>query len=179
MDVVEDGNYINAITEWCNSLIQSLLSVFFQTSVTFEHDGMTVYYNANSSGTGEGAYSSVFKATQAFTSEPVYALKRMLIQSDEMKRIATTEIDAFGKFKHRNIIKLVAHAWIQENGRKVVYLLFPFLVRGSLRDCTGVTDRNQRTLISVLAKFQSICEALNVLHTYEPAYVHQDIKLEV
>ena len=179
MDDAHDAHVFASITEWCQAWIQSLLSIFFQTGVTFEHSGLTVYFNTNNSSAGEGAYSTVYKATQAFTQEPVYALKRMLIQSDEIRQIANTEIDAYNKFRHPHIIKLLDHARATESGKRVVYLLFPFMERGSLRDSPGTTVRNQRTLITVLSKFVHICEALNVLHKETPAYVHQDIKLEV
>lgn len=179
METSHDGDVFASLTEWCHSWIQSILSVFFQTSVTFDQTGTTVYYNAGTSSTGEGAYSTVYKATQAFTSEPVYALKRMLIQSNEMERIANIEIEAYDRFKHRNILELIAHTKATENNRRVIYLLFPFMERGSLRDSVGTTLRNKHTLITVLSRFVHFCEALNVLHTFQPPYVHQDIKLEV
>ncbi|KAJ1406555.1 hypothetical protein B484DRAFT_404104, partial [Ochromonadaceae sp. CCMP2298] len=53
------------------------------------------------------------------------------------------------------------------------------LLKGSLRDLLGavVNGRAPRPpLREVLAKFVCVCEALNVLHSFEPSYVHQDVK---
>jgi hypothetical protein len=64
----------------------------------------------------------------------------------------------------------------------VAWLLFPRAKRGSLRDLLGavVNGRAPRPpLREVLAKFVCVCEALNVLHSFEPSYVHQDVKPDV
>lgn len=117
-----------------------------------------------------------------------YALKKMFLQSSEFERCAQSEVTAFGRFHHPNILKLLDSVTVLEasGGRekvKVMYLLFPLLPRGSLRDVLnsrldGTSRDPLPTLLEVLGDFLAIAEALNVLHTFGPAYVHQDVKPE-
>lgn len=67
-----------------------------------------------------------------------------------------------------------------------MYLLLP-LIPQSLRDVLNTrmspstssqSGVSLPTLASILADFYSICSALNVLHTFRPSYVHQDVKPE-
>lgn len=106
----------------------------------------------------------------------------MLLQSHELERMASQEIEAFNNFKHKNILKLVDHTKVNENGITVAYLLFPYMEKGSLRDHMNIMMSQPRTkpmLIDVICGFTSLCEALLVLHSSQPSYVHQDLKLEV
>ncbi len=79
------------------------------------------------------------------------------------------------------LLFLVDHITLVENNVKVVYMLFPLMQRGSLRDVLNerMNDHGLKiSLLEVISDFVAICEALNVLHTFKPAYVHQDIKPE-
>jgi len=64
----------------------------------------------------------------------------------------------------------------------IAYMLFPLAKRGSLRH--QLNQRIESNLSrpdykSILHDFKNICGAVNVMHTYIPSYVHQDIKPEV
>jgi len=176
-----EANLIESLWTFCDSFLQSIYSLLFSTSMTFERTGTTVYYKSNASSTiGEGAFSTVLQAARAFESDHPYALKRMLIQSNGTAAVVETEIEAYGRFQHKNILQLIDHSFFTDgHGLRVAWLLFPRAKRGSLRDLLGavVNGRAPRPpLREVLAKFVCVCEALNVLHSFEPSYVHQDVK---
>ncbi len=142
---------------------------------------------------GEGAFSVVYKAkdrNSTGSNSKFYALKRMLLQSPECAQIAKIEIDSFQKFRHSHIIPLVDHTESVEQGRRVAYLLLPFCANGSLRHRLNLLVHSNPSssssiengfsrltnLRQVLSDFRDICDALNVLHSCQPSYVHQDIK---
>lgn len=107
----------------------------------------------------------------------------MLAQTKELEHVAIIEIEAFRKFRHANILRLIDSTKVRDpTGSKAFYLLFPYMENGSLRDqlnkiIDGVAPKY--SLREVLNGFLTVCEALNVLHTYDPPYIHQDIKPEV
>lgn len=150
---------------------------------------------------GEGAFSFVYSAHETNASrgsgsssssgKQQFALKKMFLQSNDYSRCAHAEVAAFQRFQHPNILPLLDSVSLVESQKevkiKVMYMLFPLMSRGSLRDVL-----NTRLLLSsssppraslpplheILTDFVSLCEALNVLHTCQPAYVHQDLKPE-
>jgi serine/threonine protein kinase len=128
---------------------------------------------------GEGAFSVVWRVNQVAHKNRHYAVKRMLLQSPDCMRIAQTEIDAFNRFRHINILSLLDCTEINEGTHRVTYLLLPFCSNGSLRSRLNLmldAKVARPPLRTVLSQFRDICEALNVLHLYQPSYVHQDIK---
>jgi serine/threonine kinase 16 len=111
----------------------------------------------------------------------------MFLQSSEFERCAQSEVTSFARFRHSNILPLLDSVSLLEsssgNKSKVMYMLFPMMPRGSLRDVLnarihGTSSDPLPPLHLILADFISIAEALNVLHTFQPAYVHQDLKPE-
>mmetsp|Transcript_7680 Transcript_7680/g.11394 ORF Transcript_7680/g.11394 Transcript_7680/m.11394 type:complete len:344 (+) Transcript_7680:58-1089(+) len=127
---------------------------------------------------GEGAYSFVYTASSG---GKTYALKKMYLQSVEFERCALMEVASFKKFHHPNILKLLDSVSRTENKSRVMYMLFPFMEQGSLRNILLRRERGQLprpSLREILTDFTAICEAVGVLHAYNPAYVHQDIKPE-
>ena len=129
---------------------------------------------------GEGAFSFVFKAEKVSSAQNnTYAIKKMHLQSQEFEKSAIQEIKAFQQFKHKNILQMVDSKIILESESKIAYLVFPYAEKGSLR---GVLDArihglaSKSTLLNILHDFKSICEALSVLHSHSPPYIHQDIK---
>lgn len=111
----------------------------------------------------------MYKATDS--SNKVYAIKKMILQSHEAELAAKKEIDMLRRFKHPNIIQLRDSCIYTENGVKIAYLLFPF-VESNLRQLL-----DKKTVLScqmILRGFKKVCEAANVLHRSN--YVHNDIK---
>jgi serine/threonine kinase 16 len=100
-----------------------------------------------------------------------------------------TEIDAFCRFKHPNILSLIDYNINnKEGGIRIAYLLFPLMRSGSLRSITNLRIENVNSgtwhklkkinLYDTLVDFAAICSAFNVLHANSPSFVHQDIKPE-
>ena len=153
---------VRNIAIWWQSFIQSIYAVFFSASTKFEGSDLTVYYNATDQFIGEGAFSVVLKASKAFSNTPEYALKRMLLQSKELEQIAQIEIESFQRFQHKNILHLIDSKKSNESGHTVVYLLFPYMERGTLRDelnrvMNGTSRRS--SLRSTESSFIAICES--------------------
>ena len=129
---------------------------------------------------GEGAFSFVHMGISMSGSR--FALKKMIPQSTEMDTNAQVEIESLRRFKHENILECVDHKYLLEGGNKVVYLLFPFISRGTLRDqlnCGVLVAGEKPALLDLFASFCSISKAFQVLHNYDPSFVHRDIKPEV
>lgn len=106
----------------------------------------------------------------------------MLLQSSDLTNIAKVEVDAYNKFSHPHIIQLVDHIEKVESTSSVMYLLFPYCQRGSLRDDLNRImsgSWKKPSVGRVLRNFIDICEAIQVLHDFQPSYVHFDIKPEV
>jgi len=163
--------------------------------VTFPRSGHVVSIQDT---IGEGAFSFVYTAQETNSSRALneegsrrrFALKKMFLQSSDFERCAQSEVTAFGRFRHANILPLVDSVTLVEasagggGGKvKVMYMLFPLMPRGSLRDVlNSQMDGSSRdplpSLHQVLHDFVAVAEALNVLHTFQPAYVHQDLKPE-
>jgi serine/threonine protein kinase len=68
-------------------------------------------------------------------------------------------------------------------------MLFPLIPNGSMRHVldrylrdgggsSSISEAKER-LCKVLATFLAVCSAVQVMHSFQPAYVHQDIKPEV
>lgn len=133
---------------------------------------------------GEGAYSNVYLGTAMGN---IYAIKKILLQSHDIEISTHQEIKALKMFQHTNIIKLLGVKDAKEKTSKVSYLIFPYIKYGSLRsklDRLELTTKefdSKRLIptIEILKDFLKICSALNVLHTHNPSYIHQDIKPDV
>ena len=101
---------------------------------------------------GEGGFSTVYRANNCYSNSRVgsgsscqqrsYALKKVLIQDEETNRSIQTEKEknSFNQFKHSNILQLIdSFEYMNPERRiRVVYLLFPLMRRGSLRDCLNI-----------------------------------------
>ena len=134
---------------------------------------------------GEGAYAFVYRGDSATSSNGgggQYGVKMIFMHSEEFIRSAKQEIEAYKMFRHRNILEMFdSTVGKTEDGQDVCYILFPYQQGGNLRQ---VLDNRlgarggmrSKSLPLVLGSFKAVCEAVNVLHTHEPHYVHQDIK---
>lgn len=69
---------------------------------------------------GEGGFSFVYLVTDT-SSGRVYALKKILA-SGEAVQAAMKEVEAYRRFRHPNIIKILDSAVVQEGDGKIVYL---------------------------------------------------------
>jgi hypothetical protein len=131
------GGIVNTVYTWLIMIWNYIMSLLYITKViTFDKTGISVINNSNSNNNnilGEGAFSIVYRASNT-TNSVQYALKKVLIQSLDNEYIVKTEIDAFCRFKHPNILQLIDYNINnKEGGIRIAYLLFPLIRNNSLR----------------------------------------------
>lgn len=201
---------VKIILKYLEVIWELLQRLLFAKVVTFKRINKQILFQQTKL-LGEGAYSMVYKGTTRFnvnfnidnsnhsiadshsdrnrsgggnrsTDSNCYAVKKILVQSNENEKMTIEEINSLRKFSHENIIKMIDYAECYENNIKTVYILFPFIKSGSLRDLLNSILQGQQPKLSlplVLSNYRKICSAFNVLHSYNPSYIHQDIKPEV
>ena len=158
------------------------------------HPGSTLYFdksglviNVENAILGEGAFSTVYKASnRKLSTNSHYAVKKLLVQNEEISRSVKAEIRALTEFRHPNIIRLIDSYECRDGSNILItYLLFPLQQRGTLRDVLNLRLKTDPTrvnldLSSILKDFKAICQAFAYMHTFSPVkYIHQDIKPEV
>lgn len=173
------------LLQWWRSIIdflQGLMESGLTVSFTKTQISVKTIGKKNQS-IGEGAFSIVYQAADQKQPNRRYALKRMLLQSLDLANMARNEVEAYRKFTHPHIIQLIDYAERVEDNKAVMYLLFPYYQRGSMRDELNLIlsgAKRKSSLKGVVLKwFHSLCEAVQVLHDYTPSHVHFDIKPEV
>ena len=174
---------LDSIVKWCTSAVRSFFSMFARHAgrkLTFHQFGAQV--ELKKTVLGEGGFSTVYEATDPNGVE--YAVKKVLVQSEELQRMVRTEIKASRQLDHPNIVCMID--WFEtrnERNLQVFFLLFPLMKKGTLRDEINAdlkADplRESKDVARVIKGFQMVLEALHYMHTYQPKYVHQDIKPE-
>ncbi|KAL3676336.1 hypothetical protein R1sor_026284 [Riccia sorocarpa] len=147
---------------------------------------------------GEGGFAFVYLVREQ-TSEPpnrapkkesfvsadgLYALKKVLIQTDEQLELVKREIKISSSFNHPNLLPLVEHSIIAVKGaqegswNQEAYLLFPVYLDGTLLDnLTAMQTKGEFfPTITVLHIFRQICAGLKHMHTGDTPYSHNDLK---
>ena len=79
--------------------------------IYFDSSGLSIVFDSNQDGKavlGEGAFSTVFvgSAVNSISSQK-FAVKKMILQSEEFEGAFRQEVASFARFQHRNIITLV------------------------------------------------------------------------
>ena len=134
---------------------------------------------------GEGGFSTVYKASSKKDNSSKYAVKRVLVQTDDIHKAVLAEIKSLSTFHHANIIKMIDSLEnCDRSNNRVVFLLFPLMRKGTLRQVLNerVDDQQRKNLdlAKIVGDFKAICLAFNYMHTFAPVrYIHQDIKPEV
>ncbi|XP_072970959.1 uncharacterized protein [Typha angustifolia] len=113
-----------------------------------------------------------------------YAMKKVLIQSEEQLELVRQEIRVSSQFKHPNLLPLIDNTIIaikgtQEGSRNhEAYLLFPVHLDGTLLDIAQVmqTKNDFFSTITILQIFRQLCAGLKNMHSFDPPYVHNDVK---
>ncbi|GAB4819454.1 hypothetical protein N2152v2_006500 [Parachlorella kessleri] len=108
---------------------------------------------------GEGGYSFVYLVKEVPTPQRPhvvvrqYALKKVLIGSQEQLAAAEQEVETMRQLRHPNLMPLldasIEEAPTPEGPRRVAYMLFPLY---------------------------EVCEALQAMHSMEPGLAHRDVK---
>ncbi|KAK8936932.1 3-phosphoinositide-dependent protein kinase 1 [Platanthera zijinensis] len=113
-----------------------------------------------------------------------YALKKVIIQSQEQLELVREEIRVSSLFSHPNLLPLLDHAIISVKGAQdgsknhEAYLLFPVHLDGSLLDSTKVMQSKKEFFpaLTVLQLFRQLCAGLKHMHSFEPPHAHNDVK---
>jgi len=165
------------ITDFVCSIVSTISNFIFGRTLLSIQDNRYMILDH----IAEGGFGTVYKAKNVNTGS-IYAIKKICVQCEEQNMLVANEIEAFHKFKHSHILKLIESSiQIDSNNQKVAHLIFPFAC-GNLRNFLDSRLQNHvepPNLFETLANFISICEAVCVLHSFIPAYVHQDIKPDV
>ncbi|KAA1467606.1 Pkinase-domain-containing protein [Dentipellis sp. KUC8613] len=119
---------------------------------------------------GEGGFSFVYLA-QDEGSGRQFALKKIRCPtgSDGVKE-AMREVEAYRRFKHPNIIRILDSAVVQDpDGEgKIVYLFLPLYKKGNLQDIINqnAVENTRTPEKQILRWFKGTCEAVRAMHTY-------------
>ncbi|KAF8639418.1 hypothetical protein AX17_001508 [Amanita inopinata Kibby_2008] len=119
---------------------------------------------------GEGGFSFVYLA-QDEVSGRQFALKKIRCPTgSEGVKQAMREVEAYRRFKHPNIIRILDSAVVQDpDGEgKIVYLFLPLYKRGNLQDAinSNVVNRTSFSEKDIVRYFKGACEGVRALHDY-------------
>ncbi|KAI0705781.1 Pkinase-domain-containing protein [Cerioporus squamosus] len=119
---------------------------------------------------GEGGFSFVYLAQDEHSGRQ-FALKKIRCPSgQEDVRQAMREVEAYRRFKHPNIIRILDSAVVQDpNGDgQIVYLFLPIYKRGNLQDAINANSINNTHFseTEMLRYFKGTCEAIRAMHDY-------------
>ncbi|XP_062199706.1 uncharacterized protein LOC133902131 [Phragmites australis] len=118
------------------------------------------------------------------SADGTYALKKVLIQSNQHLELVQQEIRVSSQFSHSNLLPLLEHAIIAVKGvqdgsqNHEAYLLFPVHLDGTLHDVTKtmLEKKEYFPTITVLQIFRQLCAGLKHMHSFDPPYAHNGVK---
>ncbi|XP_072963222.1 uncharacterized protein [Typha angustifolia] len=134
---------------------------------------------------GSGGFASKKTINPAHISDDgTYAMKKVIIQSEEQLELVRHEISVSSQFNHPNLLPLLDHAIIpvknKQDGSRIheAYLLFPVHLDGTLLDIAKIMQAKKEffSTITVLQIFQQLCAGLKHMHNFDPPYAHNDVK---
>jgi len=122
---------------------------------------------------GEGGFSFVYLAQDEHSGRQ-FALKKIRCPTGaEGVKEAMREVEAYRRFKHPNIIRILDSAVVQdpEGDGQIVYLFLPLYKRGNLQDAINANVVNGRHFPEqeMVRLFKGTCEAVRAMHSYRPS----------
>ncbi|KAJ3562949.1 hypothetical protein NP233_g9255 [Leucocoprinus birnbaumii] len=122
---------------------------------------------------GEGGFSFVYLAQDEHNGRQ-FALKKIRCPTGrEGVKEAMREVEAYRRFKHPNIIRILDSAVVQdpEGEGQIVYLFLPLYKRGNLQDAINANVVNGQHFPEqkMVRLFKGTCEAVRAMHTYRPS----------
>ncbi|KAF9649879.1 other/NAK protein kinase [Thelephora ganbajun] len=122
---------------------------------------------------GEGGFSFVYLCQDEASGVSLreFALKKIRCPTgSEDVRQAMREVEAYRRFKHPNIIRILDSAVVQDpDGEgKIVYLFLPLYKRGNLQDAINAHSINDTHFPEkeMVKLFKGTCEAIRAMHDY-------------
>jgi serine/threonine protein kinase len=119
---------------------------------------------------GQGGMGAVYRANDEHVGIPV-AVKENLFLTDEYTRQFQREARILASLRHSGLPHVTDYFIIEGQGQ---YLVMDYIEGEDLRqrmERTGPLPEREAILIGI-----SVLDALNHLHTREPAIIHRDIK---
>ncbi|KAF9048772.1 other/NAK protein kinase [Panaeolus papilionaceus] len=121
---------------------------------------------------GEGGFSFVYLAQDEHSGRQ-FALKKIRCPTgSQAVKEAMREVEAYRRFKHPNIIRILDSAVVQdpEGEGQIVYLFLPLYKRGNLQDAINANVVNGRHFPEqeMVRLFKGTCLAVRAMHEYRP-----------
>ncbi|KAF9532483.1 other/NAK protein kinase [Crepidotus variabilis] len=122
---------------------------------------------------GEGGFSFVYLAQDEHSGRQ-FALKKIRCPTGAQGvKEAMREVEAYRRFKHPNIIRILDSAVVQdpEGDGQIVYLFLPLYKRGNLQDAINANVVNGRHFPEqdMVRLFRGTCLAVRAMHEYRPS----------
>jgi serine/threonine kinase 16 len=119
---------------------------------------------------GEGGFSFVYLAEDEHSGRQ-FALKKIRCPTGtEGVKEAMREVEAYRRFKHPNIIRILDSAVVQdpEGEGKIVYLFLPLYQAGNLQDAinANVVNGTHFPEQEMVRLFKGTCQAVRAMHDY-------------
>ncbi|KAH0585240.1 hypothetical protein H2248_008484 [Termitomyces sp. 'cryptogamus'] len=158
---------IESFKERAKDAIYALTSCLCQQSAKVKINGRTFQIIKI---LGEGGFSFVYLAQDEHSGRQ-FALKKIRCPTgSEGVKEAMREVEAYRRFKHPNIIRILDSAVTQdpEGDGQIVYLFLPLYKRGNLQDVINANVVNRRHLSEqeMLRLFRGTCLAIRAMHDY-------------
>ncbi|KAJ7476131.1 protein kinase [Mycena latifolia] len=157
----------DSIKDQAKDALWALSSCLCQQSAKVKINGRTFKINKV---LGEGGFSFVYLAQDEHSGRQ-FALKKIRCPTgaDGVKE-AMREVEAYRRFKHPNIIRILDSAVVQDpdGDGKIVYLFLPLYKRGNIQDAinANVVNGTHFPEQEMMRLFKGTCEAIRAMHTY-------------
>jgi serine/threonine kinase 16 len=138
----------------------------------------------NDATSATGGIAVKLKDSSHVSADGTYAMKKILIQSNEQLELVKEEVRVTSLFTHPNLLPLLDHAIIsvkasqEQTSKNEAYMLFPAHLDGTLLDCSSNMKavKEYFSTLDVLQIFRQLCSGLKHIHSYDPPYTHNDVK---
>ncbi|KDN48667.1 hypothetical protein RSAG8_02654, partial [Rhizoctonia solani AG-8 WAC10335] len=157
---------VDSLRETVTDAVFALSSCMCRQSATIKVNGRSFVVKRV---LGEGGFSFVYLVEDA-TSGRLFALKKIRCPTGEDGvREAMREVEAYRRFRHPNIIRILDSAVVQDHDEgKIVYLFLPFYQHGNLQD--AITSHSLAGThfgeLELARLFRGACLAVRAMHTY-------------
>ncbi|KAJ7762028.1 other/NAK protein kinase [Mycena maculata] len=157
----------DSLKDQAKDAIWALSSCLCQQSAKVKINGRTFKINKV---LGEGGFSFVYLAQDEHSGRH-FALKKIRCPTGaEGVKEAMREVEAYRRFKHPNIIRILDSAVVQDpdGDGKIVYLFLPLYKRGNIQDAinANVVNGTHFPEQEMMRLFKGTCEAIRAMHTY-------------